>query len=159
MSTALSTELPLPTDISTLKASKSPDGDGFLEEWYRNFKKELTPLLISSFNWTLKEAQLSPSWNNALISLIPKDGKDRECCRNYHPISLLSVDYKIYTYIIAKRHRNFMIEFIDEDQPGFITGRQTQDDIRRSLHIIITIQRKTYKLYFDWSGCMEGYCE
>lgn len=126
--------------ISRLKANKTPGGDGFPSEWYRAFKQELIPLLTASFNWTLKEGQLPPSWKEAIISLVPKEGKDTEYCNNYRPISVLNVDYKIYTSIIAQRYKTLMNDLIDEDPTGFIAGRQTQDSIRRTIQIINTIQ-------------------
>jgi hypothetical protein len=50
---------------------------------------------------TYNEGVLSRSMKSGVISLIYKKKGDRRCIRNYRPIYLLQVDYKILARIMA----------------------------------------------------------
>lgn len=131
--------------ISRLKDGKSPDSDGFTTEWYKSLKPQLSPLLLKTFNWILQKGEIPPSWREAIISVIPKEDKDKQECGNYRPDSVLNSDYKLFTSILARRLENLLPDLIHLDQTGFIQQRQTLGNIRRTLHILEQITKDKTK--------------
>lgn len=77
--------------IAHLKSNKAPGPDGFPAVCYKVMKESLIPGLRSTFNWVLKESKRGylTSWRKAVISLIPKEGKDKLECGNFRPVSVL----------------------------------------------------------------------
>jgi len=74
------------TIIMSLKSGKSPGSDGFPAEYYKKFVDELTPVLTDVYSEVLVSDMLPDSFNEALISLIPKPGRDTMDPANYRPI-------------------------------------------------------------------------
>ena len=61
---------------------------------------------------------------------IPKGDKPREFIKNWRPISLLNLVYKIGSGCIANRLKNVLPSLIHEDQTGFIRNRYLGDNVR-----------------------------
>lgn len=136
---------PISTDeinaaITRLKSGKAVGPDGYSSQWYRILRTELVPLLEKTFNYVMHEGEIPPSWREATISVIPKEGKDRRECGNYRPISVLNIDYKLLTSIPAHRLENLLPDLINLDQTDFMHHRQITDNFRRILHILGQIQ-------------------
>ena len=81
--------------IKTLLAHKSPGPDGFIGEFYRALKQEITPILNRLFQKTQEDGRLPSSFYGAGIILIPKPDKDVTKKENFRPISLMNIDVKI----------------------------------------------------------------
>lgn len=69
------------------------------------------------------------------MGIIPTPDSDHDRCESYSLVSILNLDYKSYTPIISKIINTFITELLDEDQTEFILGRQTQDNIWKTLLI------------------------
>lgn len=65
------------------------------------------------------------------ISLLsPKKNKDKTILQNLRPISLLNVDYKILTKVLAKRLEKVLLQLINADQTGYVKGRYIGENFR-----------------------------
>lgn len=118
--------------VMPMQNGKSPGPDGFLSEFYKKFRNELSPLLLRVFEESFSSGTLPPTMQQAVISLILKKKKDPLDCGSYRPISLLNVDNKILAKMLARRLETVLPCVICNDQTGFIKNRQLFFNIRRS---------------------------
>ena len=72
----------------------------------------------------------------AIITLIDKKGRDRMFLDNRRPISLINVDSKIATKVIANRMKNVLPSVIHANQSGLMKGRFIGETARSVLDII-----------------------
>ncbi|KAF7653626.1 hypothetical protein LDENG_00080770 [Lucifuga dentata] len=118
-----------------MKMGKSPGMDGFPIEYYKKFLDILVPILMKVYLEAFNLESLPNTFNEALISLIPKRDRNALDPSNYRPISLINVDCKILAKILASRLEKVLPSIINSDQVGFIKGRSSSDNLRRLLHL------------------------
>lgn len=119
-----------------MKNNKSPGSDGFTVEFIKFFWKDLKFLICNSLNDSFKNGELSITQREGVIICIPKGNKPREFLKNWRPICLLNVIYKLCSGCIANRIKTVLPNIIHEDQRGFINNRFIGDNIRLVYDII-----------------------
>lgn len=130
------TEEEIRAAISSMKTGKSPGMDGFPVEYYKKFIDILAPILHKVYMEAFERGSLPGTFNDALISLIPKKDRDTSDPSNFRPVSLLGVDCKILTKTLASRLEKILPDIIHGDQVGFIKKRSSVDNMRRLIHLI-----------------------
>ena len=63
-------------EIKNIPKNKSPRPDGYIGEFYKTFREELTPILLKLFQQLTEEETHPSSFYEATITLIPKPDKD-----------------------------------------------------------------------------------
>ena len=87
--------------------SKSPGNDGLTKELFLSFWDDIKDIYISSIRTVTVKKDFSVSQRQAIIKSIAKKGKDKRFIKNWRPISLLNVDYKIASKALLKDSKKF----------------------------------------------------
>ncbi|KAL3689655.1 hypothetical protein R1sor_015964 [Riccia sorocarpa] len=114
--------------VMEMPKKKSQGIDGVMIEILQigwEFMREECFLMVQSF-WDKKN--LVGKDNIGIIKLIPKNDK-KHPLKNWRPITLLTMTYKIMAKIIAVRLKDILPRLIDTQQMGFVAGRNIIDNI------------------------------
>lgn len=113
-----------------MKTNKSPGSDGFTAEFLNFFWNDLKYFIISAINDIFIQKQLPISQRLGIISCLPKGDKPRQFLKNWRPITLLNVFYKLVSGCISYRIKSTLDTLISNTQSGFIKGRFKGENIR-----------------------------
>ena len=109
--------------LKNMKNGKTPGIDGFPAEFFKVFWSKLKFIIQRAVNSSFDNNELPLTLRQCIISCLPKGNKDRTVLKNWRPISLLSVLYKIVSASIANRLKLVLDHLVDKTQTGFIAGR------------------------------------
>ncbi|XP_072077756.1 uncharacterized protein [Arachis hypogaea] len=114
--------------VMGINSFKAPGADGFQDFFFKKYWEvvgtEVWELVKKAFAWF----DLDSALFDTLVVLIPKvDNPSR--MKEFRPINLYNVIYKIITKVVVERLRPFLQDIIGPLRGGFIPGRGTPDNI------------------------------
>ena len=134
--------------LFSMKKDKSPGLDGLTAEFYQAFWDKIGILYCAAIKYAKNTAKkLHLSGRRGLISLIPKKSKDPGLLKNWRPLTMLSLDYKILAKTLATRLKQVLPYLISLDQTGFMEGRQITSTICKTMEIIQYCNKNNEKGY------------
>ena len=116
--------------LKNMKSDKSPGSDGFTSEFFKVFWKRLGPFVTRSLNYGYETGELSVTQKEGIITCIPKENKPKQFLKNWRPITLLNISYKIGSGVLANRLKPTLQYLISKEQTGFIAGRYIGENTR-----------------------------
>jgi exonuclease III len=128
--------------LKAMKNDKSPGPDGLCVEFYKKFIFLFIDDLVSVYNALAKEGKLTGSQRLSYVTLLCKDVNNPQYLRNWRPISLLNVDYKILSKIMANRLKKVLHCIVNIDQVCSIPGRSIMDVLHLLRDVIDFIEQK-----------------
>ena len=114
--------------LDRMKRDKSPGSDGLPAEFYKFFWDTIGEDLVEVLNFCFNKGLLTESMRLAILSLIYKKN-DIELIKNWRPISLLNVNYKIGSKAFAERLKTVLPHIISADQTCSVPGRSIFDNL------------------------------
>jgi hypothetical protein len=143
--------------IHRLGLAKAAGPDGLPAEFYRSFEELVVRDMYNTFIEAHTQGELPPTMREGDIVLLYKKGDSRDP-RNYRPITLLQVDYKILAKILVARMKKVVNNFVSKEQLGFVPKRL----IGEATHLLKLIQayleeegRDGLLLALDWEKAFD----
>jgi hypothetical protein len=128
--------------VFSLKHNSAPGPDGIPAEFFQDFWDlihiELWNLFKDFYDGVLDIKRL----NFGLVTLIPKVDNPTDM-RNFRPICLLNVCYKIITKVLTNRLASCITKVISIHQYGFIKGRYIMDGVVSLNEILHEVKKKS----------------
>lgn len=122
--------------VKHMKGGKSPGSNGYTIEFFKGFWTDLRHYLHRCILHIQRSNEMSPVFREGIITLIPKSPEHAQKLKGWRPISLLNVDFKIFSAVVARRLKSVIGSIISPEQTAYTKGRFIGENIRLTYDII-----------------------
>ncbi|XP_028079594.1 uncharacterized protein LOC114281340 [Camellia sinensis] len=126
-------------------AYKAPGKDGIQAVFYHHYWTIVGKSICDFVRTCFSDQQIPKEINETLIVLIPKVEYPTSI-KQFYPISLCNVTYKIITKLVVNRIRPLLDNIIGPNQSSSIPGHSTTDNIIITQDIIHTLRHRKGKI-------------
>jgi hypothetical protein len=127
-----------------MKPYKAPDPDGFHCIFFKQYWHIVGDDIFKMVQSAFQTCYFDPEISNTLIALIPKIDPPTTY-KDFRPISLCNIVYKIITKVLVHRLRLILTNIIGPYQSSFLPGRGTSDNsivLQEIIHYMKRSKRK-----------------
>ncbi|KAJ1525858.1 hypothetical protein ONE63_009051 [Megalurothrips usitatus] len=129
------TEEEVKDSINKAQLNRAPGLDGLPLELYKFFWNQIGRIFMKVIQNFQKTGKLPNSMKKIVVSPIPKKG-DRTLLKNWRPIGLINVDYKIISRIYGTRMSSVISTLLTSDQSYCVPGRTIYDNLHLLRNVI-----------------------
>jgi hypothetical protein len=127
--------------IFEMKHNSAPGPDGFPAEFFQTFWDTIQLDIVQLFNDFYKGSLKIERLNYGVVTLLPKVDNAADM-KNFRPICLLNVCYKIISKVLNNRLAGCITKVISDSQYGFIKNRYIMDGVISLNEILHEVKRK-----------------
>ncbi|CAL1384152.1 unnamed protein product [Linum trigynum] len=114
--------------LKLMVPTKAPGSDGMPALFFQKNWAVVGDTVCLELQRILITGQIPRSLNHTLLAMIPKTQKPSSP-KDFRPIALCKVLYKILSKVLANRLKRILNEVITETQSAFVPGRNITDNI------------------------------
>ena len=123
--------------LKELANNKCPGTDGLPADLYKMFWSKIKLIYFEALQQIVEDSCMHLTARQGILSLMEKPGKSHPLkLTGWRPLTLLNVDGKIYTKIMAMRLQKMFPKIIHHTQTGFVKGRMASESILKLQQII-----------------------
>lgn len=130
-----------------MEPDKAPGPDGMTPRFYRHHQDIIKSGLFSYINNFFEQNKLDHKLNQTHICLIPKI-ESPVTIKDFRPISVVNVAYKIISKILAERLKPQLHKIIFDNQSAFIPERLITDNVLVAHELMHSLHTKNLKNKF-----------